>query len=404
MSLIEWSTPERRAGDRDLLAIPNEIYLIILEHIAPTSTKLSPEQVLTLSNLALTCKCFANLCLPRIFEYLEFSGCIFSSDDILPSLDKGTVLMASRVRMLCKQIVAKEPLSLSIAQCVKVCRFTEWEVCHFIGGEHADKASRIDHTHQQFDISGMARMENIRKLEFFRSSVKKLHWDVIATLESLEELSFIHCNFVDGPADVVPGKRLKVKVPCLRVYGCFGCHQPSAAIDPRHLRTLTMDHDFADQVDWLSETALVELCVYDYPRPVIIASHAHVKSFLRQIPQSIQVLRLPFYTPSNINESLFGDLAWKKMPLLCSLTLEELWRGPGITPMTVVRMVCDGIRVLGGLRSLTLKAWGPHLDVGVPSIDVRHTIQEQLNDIPDLNFVEFYGIAVRLVDGEWIDV
>ncbi|KIK78449.1 hypothetical protein PAXRUDRAFT_16865 [Paxillus rubicundulus Ve08.2h10] len=391
-----FSAPKRCAGDRHLPIIPNEIHLIIFEHLAPISTRLSSQQILTLFNLSCTCRFFANLCLPRIFEYLEFSGCIFSGDDILPSLDKDTAHMASRARILCQRITAKEPRALSIAQCVKAGRFTDWEF--------GVNAPRAVHPFSQLYLSGMAHMKNIRKLEFFRSSVKKLHWDVIATLELLEELSFAHCDFVDGPADVVPGKRLKVKVPCLRVYGCSGSRQPSAAIDPRHLRTLATDHDFADQVDWLSDTALTELRVFDYTRPVTMHSRTRVTFLLRQIPQSIQVLRLPFYTFSNIDEPLFGDPAWKKMSLLCSLTLEEVWRGPGIAPMTVVRTIFDGIRVLGGLQSLTLKAWGPHLDVGIPSVDVRHKIQEQLSDIPGLNLVDIYGTAVRLVDGKWMDV
>ncbi|KIJ08033.1 hypothetical protein PAXINDRAFT_173118, partial [Paxillus involutus ATCC 200175] len=168
--------------------------------------------------------------------------------------------MASRLRMLCEQILAKEPRALSIAQCVKVCRITDWEF--------GVNVPRAVHPFSRLYVSGMARMKNIRKIEFFRSSVKNAHWDVITILESLEELSFAHCNFMDGPAGVDPSKRLKVNVPCLRVYGCSGCRQPSAAIDPRYLRTLIMDHDFADRVDWLSETALTEPRVYDYTRPV----------------------------------------------------------------------------------------------------------------------------------------
>jgi hypothetical protein len=70
----------------------------------------------------------------------------------------------------------------------------------------------------------------------------------------------------------------------------------------------------------------------------------------------------------------------------------------------VARLVCDGIRVLRGLRSLTLNAWGPHLDVEVSLVDVRDTIQEQLIDIPGLNFVQIHGTAVRLVYGEWMDI
>ncbi|KIJ06487.1 hypothetical protein PAXINDRAFT_20323 [Paxillus involutus ATCC 200175] len=390
MSLFEWSTPERRIGDRDLPIIPNEIHLIIFEHIAPTSTRLSSEQILTLSNLSRICRFFANLCLPRIFEYLEFSGSIFSGDGILPSLDKDAAHMASRLRMLCEQILAKEPRALSIAQCVKVCRFTDWEF--------GVKAPRAVHPFTRLYVSGMAHMKNIRKIEFFRSSVKNAHWDVITILESLEELSFAQCNFM------YPGKRLKVNVPCLRVHRCSSYRQLSAAIDPRHLRTLTMDHDFADRVDWFSETALTELCVYDDTAPVTTASRTRIKRLLCQIPRSIQVLKLPFHTFYNFDESLFGDPAWKKMPLLCVLTLEELWRGPGIAPMTVVRMICEGIRVLRGLQSFTFKTWEPGLAGVVSSVEVRNTIQEQFNDIPGLNFVDICGTAVRLVDGEWMDV
>ncbi|KAF8837155.1 hypothetical protein BDN67DRAFT_227811 [Paxillus ammoniavirescens] len=225
MSLFEWSTPERRIGDRDLPIIPNEIHLIIFEYIAPTSTRLSPEQVLTLSNLSRICKFFANLCLPRIFEYLEFSGSIFSGDSILPSLNKDRAHMASRLSMLCEQIVAKEPRALSIAQCVKVCRFTDWEF--------GDNAPRAVHPFSRLYISGMAHMKNIRTVEFFRCFVMNAHWNVIATLESLEELNFAHCNFVEGPVGVDPRKRLKINVSCLRVYGCLGYSQPSVAIDPR---------------------------------------------------------------------------------------------------------------------------------------------------------------------------
>ncbi|KIJ19319.1 hypothetical protein PAXINDRAFT_7813 [Paxillus involutus ATCC 200175] len=394
MSLFEWSTPERRARDRDLPIIPNEIHLIIFEYIAPTSTRLSPKQILTLSNLFRVCRFFANLCFPRIFECLEFTPCIFV-DNIPPARCNDADRMASRARILCQQIAAKEPLALFLSQCVKICHFTDWK--------DANESWCTVHTLSQLCISGMAHMKNIRKLQFFRSFVKKAHWDAITTLGSLEELVFTRCNFVDGPADVDPGKRLKVKVPCLLVYGCDSGLQPWAVIDARHVRTLTMDLTFADQVDWISETALIELHVFDYSMDM--ASHMRVGRILRQIPQFIQVLRLPTDTFTDMDESLFEDPAWKKMPLLRSLTLDEAGRSSGMPLMTVVREICEGVRVLKCLQSFTLSAWGPpHLFVGVSPVEVRRTIQERLNDIPALNFVDIYGTTVRLVDGEWIDV
>ncbi|KAF8837174.1 hypothetical protein BDN67DRAFT_973348 [Paxillus ammoniavirescens] len=113
MSLIQWSTPARHARDRDLLMIPNEIYLIIFEHIAPTSTELSLEQILTLASLSRICRFFGNVCLPHISEYLEFSKSVPSRARLVYE------------QILYEQIAAKQPLALSLVQCVKGCRFED---------------------------------------------------------------------------------------------------------------------------------------------------------------------------------------------------------------------------------------------------------------------------------------
>ncbi|KAF9233054.1 hypothetical protein BU15DRAFT_16440, partial [Melanogaster broomeanus] len=112
--------PERRAGDRNLPIIPNEIYLLILEDIAPTSGRLSPEQVDIFINLSLVCRFFGNLCLPRVFEYVEFAG----FGDQTPLAARAD--FASRGLALCEHIAAKEPLALALAECVKVCHLTNW--------------------------------------------------------------------------------------------------------------------------------------------------------------------------------------------------------------------------------------------------------------------------------------
>ncbi|KIK91861.1 hypothetical protein PAXRUDRAFT_608391 [Paxillus rubicundulus Ve08.2h10] len=230
MSLFEWSTSERRAGNRDLSITPNKICLIIFEHIAPASTGLSSKQILTLSNLS--------------------------------------------------------PISRSLLPI--------YVSPHF----------------------GTAHMKNVRKFKFICSSVTKAHWDVVTTLESLEELTSMLDFFFGGPADMEPGKRLQVKVSSLLVYGCESCSQPSAAIDAHHFRTLAVDLDFADQVNWLSETALTKLRVPDLS--MAMASHVRLGRILRQIPQAIQVLRLPIATDtfSDMDKLLFGDPTWEKMPLL----------------------------------------------------------------------------------------
>ncbi|KAF9236789.1 hypothetical protein BU15DRAFT_63714 [Melanogaster broomeanus] len=167
MSLFKWSTPERRAEDRDLRIIPNEIYLAIFEHIAPPSGRLSPEDLGTLTNLSLVCRFFGNLCLPRIFEYLELSGSVFGDHNPLPHRNDAT----SRGMTLCSQIAAKEPLALSLAQCVKVCHFRDWRL--------GTESSWVVQAFSRVCVAGIARMKNIRELKFFGSFVNKGHWDVI---------------------------------------------------------------------------------------------------------------------------------------------------------------------------------------------------------------------------------
>ncbi|KAF8837168.1 hypothetical protein BDN67DRAFT_228582 [Paxillus ammoniavirescens] len=385
MSVIQWSTPERRAGDKILPFIPNEIYLIIFEHIAPTSTKLSPEQLLTFSKLSRICRFFCNVCLPRIFEDLEFSGSIFGGY----TLSTNEAHMASRAWTLCQQIAAQQPLALYLAQCVKACHFTEWM--------DVSADSWAVQRFSELYISGVAHMKNICELYFLQSSVEDKHWDMITTLESLESLNFTNCDFVDGPAGVRPGTRLKVKVPCLRIFRSFGSRELTAVIDVRHLRTLTMDFAFVDNhVSWLSETALTELCICSD------GASGEIKDILSEIPQSIQVLTLPVASRSDIE--LFGDPVWKNRPLLRSLTLQESVWPHRMASMTAVRMICEGVRLLRSLRSFTLQSQVYFRGEPLSPAEVRQTVQEQLSDLSGLNFVEIYGTAIRLVDGKWIDV
>jgi hypothetical protein len=47
----------------------------------------------------------------------------------------------------------------------------------------------------------MARMTNIRKVEFHLSFVKKEHWEAMAALKQLDCLHFNHCSFTENPPD-----------------------------------------------------------------------------------------------------------------------------------------------------------------------------------------------------------
>ena len=338
MSLFKWSSefmcpyvchrfkfaalslaPERRIGDRILPIIPNEIYLHVLDHIARPTGPLEPEELREFTTLSRVCRFFANVCLPRIFELVEFSGSMFD-DDIATTLRNDAICKASRMNTLCTQIVAKRPLALALVKTVKACRFTDWTL--------DDTGSWAVRLFAKKYIDGMSHMINIRKLEFSNSFVDTDHWNAIATLASLEELSFNRCDFLGGPADVEPDEWVKIKLTRLCVTDCEGVRQPIAATDPRSLRTLDMDGPFLEEVDWLPQSALTEL----YFRTQALNSVNSVEyieqlhTVLTQVPKSLEAIWLYVDTSSPIAQDIVGrifdDPEWKNLPLVRSLTLE----------------------------------------------------------------------------------
>lgn len=265
------------------------------------------------TNLSSVCRFFANVCLPRIFELLEFSGSIFH-DDTPFWLGNDASYKASRESVLCAQIVAQQPLALALAKVVRVCHFADWR----LDGE----GSWAVRTFARKYISGMLHMENIRELRFTDSFVDIEHWDAIATLPSLEKLSFLSCLFLQGPADVEPEKRVKVKVSRLQVLHCnLGFRQALAAIDPQHLRVLDMDHKFLDQVNWRLLSSLIELRFYDPYGPFQGAEELFMQrlhAFLIQVPQSLEELRLAVDIsglPYILDGNMFDDPAWRNLSL-----------------------------------------------------------------------------------------
>ncbi|KAF9233045.1 hypothetical protein BU15DRAFT_66911 [Melanogaster broomeanus] len=332
---------------------------------------------------------FGNLSLPRIFEYVEVSG--FGHVGSL-AIRNGS---ASRGKTLCQHIAAKQPLALALARCVKVCYITQRPL-------DLECSPQLQ-TLSQIQFTGLSHMTNICKLRISHLTVDITFWDVAATLESLQELCFKHCDFSESPVDLDPDKKLKV--PCLEVFWCEGACPLSATVDAPHLRTLTMDMIFVNcnhrQIDWLSETAVTELRIYTFFEPVM-RDILSLRNTLRHTPHCLQVLELPIYPFSDLSQILFEDPAWRNMPYLHSLTL-EVWRH-GILPMAVLRSICDGVRVQRGLQSFSLQDSPRNPSPPVISrAGIRQIVDEELSCMPGLNFVQIYWASVRLVDGKWMD-
>ena len=304
---------------RILPIIPNETYLDIFEHIAPSTVNLTAEQLKIFINLSGVCRFFAHFCLPRIFECVEFSGSQSCSNT---AHRHDTVYKAPRERVFGQQIAAKQPLALALAETVRECRFIHWRLDH--DKDLAWAVRLFAHKH----IAAMAHMKHIRRLAFSDSFIESEHWKVISALESLQDLMFNGCQFLQGPADAEPDKRIKLKVPRLEVTGhCTGNHQPLAAVDAQHLRTLAVDFAVWD-VDWFSHSAITELHVVpDLSEYTGVDLHCRdMPVMIKQMPRSIETLRLNIGVgPKNIKtvtRKVFGSPGWNDLPLLQSLVLQ----------------------------------------------------------------------------------
>ncbi|KAF9230007.1 hypothetical protein BU15DRAFT_84189 [Melanogaster broomeanus] len=305
--------------------------------------------------------------------------------------------------MLCQHIAAKEPLALALAECVKVCHVTDCD----LGLQDSSNLEMLSRIY----LAGMAGMKNIRELEISHSNVTTDYWDVISTLELLQKLCFHSCDFLESPVGIDPDK--KFKVSCLEAMRCKRPYHSYAAVDARDVRTLAMDTigvGFGRDIDWLSETALTELRIYADHEPAMWHI-LRLRDILHRMSCSLQVLELPICPFSNLGQILFEHPGWRNMHHLRSLTLQVWWRDT--SPMAVIPLICHGIRVHGGLQSLSVQdatrgplrsvlSGGP-LPLALSRAEIRQIVHEQLNGIPGLKFVEISGTSVRLVDGKWVD-
>ncbi|KAI6111845.1 hypothetical protein EDD16DRAFT_1194576 [Pisolithus croceorrhizus] len=109
---FRWAVPERSVDHPSFPTLPVEIYLEILERLAPLGRKLSLEQKKTLTRFSGACKLFCHIALPRIYERVDLVGREYYKHD-----DPSTLREASWF----SRISAREDLALWTLKCVKEC-------------------------------------------------------------------------------------------------------------------------------------------------------------------------------------------------------------------------------------------------------------------------------------------
>lgn len=234
---FSWSTPLRRNGQSDLPLIPNEIYLHIFESIAPPDQPLSEEYVQTFSALALVCRFFCSVALPRVFERVTFSG-----------NGNGNRTLASRSHKWARQIVTNIEPAKSLALYVKECTFERWQF--------NKELKWVLFAFANLYCQALGRMSNIQKVVFSASFVKTDHWDALAELKQLDVLEFHSCVFIEDP----PDKELTVRTVML-----FGSHRsPRTPLTLRPIATTSLRSLMADDVEAvLNVAAFRQLAIDD---------------------------------------------------------------------------------------------------------------------------------------------
>jgi hypothetical protein len=216
-----FKAPERRSLDnKPLSLIPNEVYLDIFDQLHSTEELNASEYKNALSNLALVCKFFCAIALPRLFEKMTFCA---------TSLGQGTIAF-------CRQLVNNQSMAPSLALYVKSCVFSEWLPQHALG-------STWTRSFLQLCTHSLARLVNVEELTLSKIPVNRTFWDAICSLKNLRSLTVHGCDFED---ETFTDSQATLNLTRIELHGCRLPLRITDFINSSQLRVLqTSDIAFA---------------------------------------------------------------------------------------------------------------------------------------------------------------
>ncbi|KAF9042949.1 hypothetical protein BJ165DRAFT_1405362 [Panaeolus papilionaceus] len=204
MSIIEWSTPTRatkHGGPID--QIPLEIYREILNYIwEPRRTALMPEMTRkTLSSVAQTCRFFASVALPLIFESLCFVGRLEVTNPKFKDVGN------QNPTTFCREVLAGNEEAVTLAMHVKQCLFVGW--CD----DENDGTDDYSTAFLTLYYRALSHMRNIHTLYFNHGLITKRCLKSMASLQNLSGLLITRSRCVpkleDSHWEGLKGLRLK---------------------------------------------------------------------------------------------------------------------------------------------------------------------------------------------------
>jgi len=310
---------------KTLPLISNEVYFEIFDYIEPSYLMSVSEYKRILSNLALVCRFFCAVLLPRIFKSLTFSG--------HPHKESDTPGYASFCRAL---IRGKEP-ACSLALHVRECTFSQWDDCE-------------DHLQWVFDgflglyNQSIARMLNLESLVLSHTPLSKKLIQAMSKLRRLKALVMDNCEVADDMMNEDICKLSSLKLVTLEFHGDWYIRELLELISPALRVFRTSDWDFAR--DFMTETAqchIEELEVSQVEDVIVL------RKFLERNPSimklNIRSIRSEHATPLCLSPSSLPRLHSIDCP--SSLILDFVRSRP------LRRIALSGIHYIGRSRKIT---------------------------------------------------
>lgn len=128
-----------------------------------------------LTNLALVCRFFSSLALPRIFAKITFSGSPGASDD-----------RSANTSRFCRAILKEQEPAKTLAQFVKFCKFSYW------------LTGPVSLTRDAFFLmycNALAKMTRVESLELSSVAIDKRLLRAMKKMHHLKSLHFSGCSF-----------------------------------------------------------------------------------------------------------------------------------------------------------------------------------------------------------------
>jgi len=350
------AAPVRLAGSTPLTPIPNEIYLEIFDYFTPSDDEVTKAECKrVLSNLALVCRFFCAMALPRIFKSLEFSGSM-CNESTKPGYAS-----------FCRAVIKGLEPAASLSRHVEKCTFEKWRV----------DTERLRWVYNGFlGMYGQAlgRMPNLQSVVLTMVDVDKRLLKTISGLTNLQSLSVNLCTFMEDITDTVIRKLTPLK---LRSFSCTDLQNKALLaktlariVSTSNLKDLrvsgwTVARDILAQFD--KESSLVELEVYGARDDPILWKVLELSKAMK----NIRIDRLPGAPwPSNI-------LSSSSMPQLRTL----------VAPPSLALALVPG----RPLHTVLISGDPYHCSVGRAEIErLKHsTISIKVLQIP----IDFYFLA-----------